>query len=361
MSLKGRLTLQRGGFCLETGAFEFPLKGVTAIFGRSGSGKTTLLRCLAGLEREVTGQLVFNEQIWLDGKKQFPVHKRKLGYVFQEANLFQHLSVEDNLWYGLKRYQRLIKGKISIQFDQVVAWLSLEPLLQRSPNTLSGGERQRVAIGRALLSQPKILLMDEPMASLDLYAKREIMPYLERLRDELAIPILYVTHSPDEVERLADAVLFMEQGRITHFEAIEQALNRTGTPLYQGENPRSVLSAEVVRHDTEDGLSCLKVGQEYLWVPEVSNQEGERVRVVVSAQHVSLLADKPEKCSVLNHLSVTIKSIEVINDYGVLVHLRVSNREWPLLAKITKRSCRLLNLQEGQQWIAAIKSVSILN
>ncbi|VAW45625.1 Molybdenum ABC transporter ATP-binding protein ModC [hydrothermal vent metagenome] len=361
MSLKGDLTLQRGCFYLKTGEFELPLKGVTAIFGRSGSGKTTLLRCLAGLENDVMGQLSFNDQVWLKDKKQFPVHKRKLGYVFQEANLFQHLTVEENLWYGFKRYKRLIKGGITIHFEQVVAWLSLEPLLQRNPNTLSGGERQRVAIGRALLSQPKILLMDEPMASLDLYAKREIMPYLERLRDELAIPILYVTHSPDEVERLADSVLFMEQGRITHFEAIEQALNRVGTPLYQSENPRAVLSAEVVSHDKEDGLTCLKVGQELLWVPEVSNQKGERVRVVVSAQHVSLLAEKSEKCSVLNHLSVTIKSIEAVSNYGVLVHLRVANKDWPLLAKITKRSQRVLNLKEGQQWIAAIKSVSILN
>ncbi len=361
MSLKGSLTLKRDCFCLETGGFELPLKGVTAIFGRSGSGKTTLLRCLAGLENDVIGQLSFNGQVWLKEKEQFPVHKRKLGYVFQEANLFQHLTVEQNLWYGFKRYKWLIKGKVTIHFKQVVAWLSLEPLLQRSPNTLSGGERQRVAIGRALLSQPKILLMDEPMASLDLYAKREIMPYLERLRDELAIPMLYVTHSPDEVARLADSVLFMEQGRITHFEAIEEALNHVGTPLYQGENPRAVLNAEIEYHDREDGLTCLKVGQESLWVPEISKQKGERVRVVVSAQHVSLLADKPEKCSVLNHLYVTIKSIEAVSDYGILVHLRVANEEWPLLAKITKRSHRILNLKEGQQWIAAIKSVSILN
>jgi molybdate transport system ATP-binding protein len=361
VSLKGYLTLQRGNFCLDTGMFEFPIKGVTAIFGRSGSGKTTLLRCLAGLEKDVIGELSFNDQAWLQEKKQFPIHKRQLGYVFQEANLFPHLNVEENLCYGLKRYKRFIKGEISIHFKQVVAWLGLTPLLQRSPNTLSGGERQRVAIGRALLSQPKILLMDEPMASLDLYAKREIMPYLERLRDELSIPILYVTHSPDEVERLADSVLFIKQGKITHFEAIEQALNRVGTPLYQGENPRSVLSAEVVSHDKEDGLSCLKVGQDYLWVPEVSNHKGERVRVVIPAQHVSLLAEKPEQCSVLNHLRVTIKSIETLNKYGVLIHLRVEDKEWPLLAKITKRSYRVLNLQVGQEWIAAIKSVSILN
>jgi len=361
VSLKGKLHLNLDTFALDSGEFEFPKKGVTAIFGRSGSGKTTLLRCLAGLESEVSGQLSFQDQIWLTDGRQTPIHKRKLAYVFQEANLFSHLNVEDNLRYGLKRHKVSVDGEVFIHFDQVVQWLTLTKLLTRHSHTLSGGERQRVAIGRALLSQPKILLMDEPMASLDLFAKREILPYLERLRDELAIPIIYVTHSPEEVERLADFVLFMEQGKITHFEAIEQALNRTGTPLYQEENPRSVLSAKVESHDDEDGLSCLKVGSEFLWVPIIFKEEGERLRVVVSAQQISLLAVKPDKSSVLNHLTVTVKSIEDEDDHSVLVHLTIKNSPWPLLAKITKRSLRRLELKEGQEWIAAIKSVSILN
>ncbi len=361
MSLKGCLNLNLGTFSLDTGNFNFPKKGVTAIFGRSGSGKTTLLRCLAGLEVNVSGELFFHNQVWLKEGEQTPIHKRKLAYVFQEANLFTHLTVEDNLRYGLKRHKVSMDGDVHIHFDQVVRWLTLTELLQRDPHTLSGGERQRVAIGRALLSQPKILLMDEPMASLDLFAKREILPYLERLRDELEIPIIYVTHSPEEVERLADFVLFMEQGRITHFEEIEQALNRSETPLYQEENPRSVLSAEVAYHDEQDGLSCLKVGRDFLWVPILSKREGESVRIVVSAQQISLLAEKPEKSSVLNHLIVTVKSIDDESGYSVLVHLAIKDSPWPLLAKITKRSLRRLELKEGQEWIAAIKSVSILN
>ncbi len=361
MSLRGSLHLQRGDFCLKTDEFTIPSCGVTAVFGPSGSGKTTLLRCLAGLESDVTGWLYFKKVLWLKGSKKQPVHKRRLGYVFQEANLFQHLNVKENLRYGLKRSLSFRQCATQIQFEQVVTWLKLKNLLARSVHTLSGGERQRVAIGRSLLSQPEILFMDEPMASLDLYAKREIMPYLERLRDELAIPILYVTHSPEEVERLADSVLFMEQGNITEFETLEQALNRVDSPLYQGDNPRSVLGAYVIGHDKEDGLTHLKVGEVSIWVPEILKAAGEHVRVVISAQQVSLLAEQPDKSSILNHLNVTIKSIEVINSYSVLIHLQVTNEPWPLLAKITKRSLKLLQLQEGQEWIAAIKSASILN
>ncbi len=361
MSLTGQLSLQRGDFSLETGAFELPAKGLTAIFGHSGSGKTTFLRCLAGLETSALGHVFFNDQAWLNNGKQYPIHKRQLGYVFQEASLFSHLSVVGNLCYGLKRHQKNRDGKPLLKLEQVVEWLGLDELLKRDVNTLSGGERQRVAIGRTLLSQPKILLMDEPMASLDLFAKRAIMPYLERLRDALEIPIIYVTHSPEEVERLADSVLFMEKGRITHFEGIEQALNRTGTPLYQGSEPRAVLCAQVVSQSIEEGLTELKAGDAQLWVPAVPHDIGESVRVVVSAQQVSLLAEVPRQSSVLNHLPVTIESLEAINDYSVLVHLRVANEPWPLLAQVTKRSKNGLGLAVGQQWIAAIKSASILN
>ncbi|GKT13038.1 MAG: molybdate transport system ATP-binding protein [Thiomicrorhabdus sp.] len=364
MSLKGQLTLQRDNFNLETGSFEFPTKGLTAIFGRSGSGKTTFLRCLAGLENSAGGEVFFNEKIWLKNGKQMSVHKRQLGYVFQEANLFHHLNVTDNLCYGLKRYikQNIKKGgQAAITLEQVTEWLGLEALLKRDVNTLSGGERQRVAIGRTLLSQPKILLMDEPMASLDLFAKRAIMPYLERLRDELAIPILYVTHSPEEVERLADFVLCMEKGAIKHFEPIELALNRVGTPLYQESEPQSVLSGRVASHHLEDGLSLITVGDAKMWVPGVSREVGSTVRLVISAQQVSLLAKVPEQSSMLNHLDVTIQTIEPINYYSVLVRLKMAEEPWPLLAKITKRSQKALGLQVGQQWIAAIKSASILN
>ncbi|WP_051640788.1 molybdenum ABC transporter ATP-binding protein [Thiomicrorhabdus sp. Milos-T2] len=363
--LQGQLYWQRGDFTLDTGNFEIPAKGLTAIFGHSGSGKTTFLRCLAGFENTAKGQVVFSDQAWLLNGKSMPIYKRQLGYVFQEASLFSHLNVEDNLRYGLKRAQKKSPGLVDIEFEQVIEWLGLADLLNRNTITLSGGERQRVAIGRTLLSQPKILMMDEPMAALDLFAKRAIMPYLERLRDELAIPILYITHSPEEVERLADTVIFMQQGRITSIEPIEPALNRPNTPLYQGAEPRSVLSAKVVEKFDDEGLTRLQVGDAELFVPSVedaqANQMGGQVRVVISAKQVSLLSEQPSQTSMLNHLAVTIESIDTHNEYSYLLKLRVENEPWPLLAQVTKRSHNKLNLQVGQAWVAAIKSVSILN
>ncbi|MEA3405872.1 MAG: molybdenum ABC transporter ATP-binding protein [Pseudomonadota bacterium] len=364
-TLHGHLKIQRGEFCLDTGEFEIPTTGLTAIFGHSGSGKTTFLRCLAGFEREAEGQVIFSEQAWLQQGKSRPIHKRGLGYVFQEASLFPHLNVEGNLRYGLKRARKNSTGLVNIEFEQVVEWLGLNDLLNRNATTLSGGERQRVAIGRTLLSQPKILMMDEPMASLDLFAKRAIMPYLERLRDELEIPILYISHSPEEVERLADTVIFMHQGNVMSIEPIEQALNREDTPLYQGSEPRSVLSAQIVEHIKEEGLTRLKAGEAELFVPAIEGVKdiniGSNVRVVISAQQVSLMAAQPNQTSMLNHLPVKIEAIEEHNEYSYLIKLRVTNEPWPLVAQVTKRSFKTLNLQIGQAWVAAIKSVSILN
>lgn len=361
MSLRGELQLPLQSFALQTGDFQLPERGLTAIFGRSGSGKTTLLRCIAGLEPNVEGKLSFAGRTWLDAHTQLPVHQRKLGYVFQEASLFPHLNVEQNLRYGLKRHNVKRDGPVTMSYDSVVDWLGLTSLCQRTVDTLSGGERQRVAIGRTLLAQPKILLMDEPMASLDVFTKRAIMPYLERLRDELAIPILYVTHSPDEVERLADHVLFMEQGRIVGIDPLKLALKKPDTPLYQEDNPRSVLLANVVEAEAEDSLSHVTVGQSSFWVPRIPIVTASTVRIVISAQQVSLLAGTPEKCSVLNHVPVEITAMEMVNEYSVLIHLAIEGTEWPLLAQVTKRSYKLLGLEVGQKWIAAIKSASILS
>lgn len=355
--LSGQLSLIKDDFELNTGSFQIPANGVTAIFGHSGSGKTTFLRCLAGLEPQAKGEVFFFDQPWLKKGKGLATHKRSLGYVFQEASLFPHLIVKDNLKYGLKRARH--KGEV--RYMQIIEWLGLEHLLSRSVSTLSGGERQRVAIARALLAQPKILMMDEPMASLDLFAKRAIMPYLERLRDELEIPILYISHSPEEVERLADHVLFMDKGKIVSFEPIEEALNREGTPLYQSSEPRSVLSAQIIEHLREDALTRVKAGEAELYVPLIEKAVGEKVRLVIAARLVSLMAQQPEKTSMLNHLPVRLESIETLNPHSVLLKLRVEREPWPLLAQITKRSCKHLNLKVGQHWIAGIKSASILD
>lgn len=363
MSLKGHLRLQKNNFTLDTGEFEIPVKGVTAIFGHSGSGKTTFLRCLAGLEKDAMGVLTVASdkhhppQTWLNNAQSMPVHKRKLGYVFQEASLFAHLNVEKNLRYGLKR------AKIArfIEFKQVVEWLGLATLLNRDVQTLSGGERQRVAIGRTLLSQPTILMMDEPMAALDLFSKRSIMPYLEKLRDALDIPILYISHSPEEVERLADTVVFMAQGKITEIEPISEALNRRGTPLYQIAEPRSVMAAKVIKHCEEDALTLVKSGDASLWVPRLSEAVGETVRVLVAAQNVSLMFEVPQQTTILNHLKVRIETIEPFNETSLLLRLKVGTENWPLLAQVTKRSVNKMALTEGVSLFAAIKSASILS
>ena len=279
MSLQGNLKLIRKQFVLDTGHFYFPSSGLTAIFGPSGCGKTTFLRCLAGLEKKAQGEMKFFGTPWLSKGKSLPTHKRGLGYVFQESSLFCHLNVLKNLNYGLKR----AKGPRHISFEQVIEWLRLYPLLKREVSNLSGGERQRVAIGCALLSQPQILMMDEPMASLDLLSKRVLRPYLERLRDELKIPILYITHSPTEVECLADYVLFMDNGIITDFDPIEKALHREGSPLYKDEGPKSVLSTVVKRHFEEEGLTLVSSGQAQLYIPKIDRGEGKSVRIVIPA------------------------------------------------------------------------------
>ncbi len=357
MSLTGHLSLTRGGFQLDTGLFEIPETGLTAIFGHSGCGKTSFLRALAGFENEAKGEVVFQGKLWLKDGKSLPVYQRKLGYVFQESSLFAHLDVENNLRYGLKRATK----PHHIHFEQVVEWLNLAHLLVRDVQTLSGGEKQRVAIGRALLGQPNILMMDEPMASLDSLSKQQIFPYLERLRDEIKIPILYITHSSDEVVRLADTVIFMAEGKIASIESIEQALNQPHSPLYQNQDPRSVLSAVLDSHVLEDGLSCLKVGSAKLSISYLDKAVGETLRVVISANQVSLMKEKPVLTSMLNHLPVTIEDISDFNEFSVLVRLRLKDEPWPLLAQITKRSVKQLALEEASEWIAAIKSVSILN
>jgi molybdate transport system ATP-binding protein len=356
MSLAGNLSLIKDSFCLQTGDFILPATGVSAIFGLSGSGKTTFLRALAGFENEATGQLNFGEQVWLNKKKSTPIYKRQLGYVFQEASLFQHLDVKQNLEYGLKR----AKGNQQITLNQVIDWLGVEKLLNRDVANLSGGEKQRVAIGRALLSQPNILMMDEPLASLDVFAKRQIMPYLEKLTKELAIPILYITHSAEEVERLADTVVFMADGKITAIEPLGEALNKKNTPLYQHQEPKAVLSAVIKYHHVEDALFELSVGNAQLFIAEQAKKIGETIRLVIPANQVSLVKEQPEASSMLNYLAVTIEEIDDFNKYSKLIRLRIENATLPLLAQITNRSVQQLQLQPQQRWVAAIKTVSIL-
>ncbi len=251
-AIEARFQIAYSGFSLDVD-LQLPGKGVTALFGHSGSGKTTCLRCVAGLERAPLGRLVVNGEVWQDSETAvfLPPHKRALGYVFQDANLFEHLSVERNLTYGMKRVPR---DQHRVALKQATELLGIGHLLERMPVHLSGGERQRVGIARALLTSPRLLLMDEPLAALDLKRKAEILPYLERLHDELDIPILYVSHSPDEVARLADHLVLLDQGRSIASGPVVETLARTDLPLSHLEDAGVVIDGQVLEHNAGYGL-----------------------------------------------------------------------------------------------------------
>ena len=254
MSIEARFRLERGAFRLDA-ALQAPGRGVTAVFGPSGCGKTTLLRAVAGLERTADGYCRVGQTVWQDGTRILPPHRRPVGYVFQEASLFPHLTVRGNLEYGLKRVPA---GQRRIGLDEVVALLSLETLLDRRPQRLSGGERQRVALGRALAVSPRLLLMDEPLAALDAARKRDILPYLERLPRELDMPILYVSHDLDEVARLADHLALMADGRVTAAGGIRDMLTRLDLPPAHAPDAEALVEAEVAGHDADYHLSRLR-------------------------------------------------------------------------------------------------------
>lgn len=333
-----------------------PGRGVTAIFGPSGSGKTTLLRCIAGLERAAQGFLSFNGEIWQDSAYFLAVHKRPLGYVFQEASLFTHLSVLENLRYGMLRS----KAEQKVSLDQAIELLGIGHLLERRPERLSGGERQRVGIARALAVSPRILLMDEPLAALDLGRKQEILPYLERLHDELDIPLLYVTHSSDEVARLADHLVVMEAGRVTAYGPLVETLARLDLPIRLGDERAVVLAAVVAEQDAKWCLARVDFNGGTLWIRDRGILPGHRVRVRVPASGVSLSLEQPQQSSILNSLAGTIEAIGD-DDHPAHALIRVKVGESALLARVTRRSVAALVLTPGLPVWAQIKSVALLD
>jgi molybdate transport system ATP-binding protein len=274
--IEARFKLDYPGFTLDVD-LSLPSTGITALFGVSGSGKTTLLRAIAGLERVPTGRLVFDGAVWQDGNTFLPTHQRPLGYIFQEASLFPHLSARGNLEYGMQR------RPASADFSHTVELLGIGHLLDRQPETLSGGERQRVAIARALLTQPRLLLMDEPLAALDLARKREILPYLEQLHEELKIPVLYVSHAPDEVVRLADHLVALDAGRVVAAGPLAETLARTDLPIPLGEDAGMVIEGTVAERDAQRQLARLEFPGGTLWVRDNGHPVGKRLRVRVLA------------------------------------------------------------------------------
>lgn len=352
------------GFSLDVD-LQLPAKGVTALFGRSGSGKTTLLRCIAGLERAVNGRLVCRGQIWQDAGTWLPTHLRPLGYVFQEASLFPHLSVLDNLHYGQKR--SLVAQRISL--DKAIDMLGIGHLLQRKPDRLSGGERQRVSIARALAVSPEILLMDEPLAALDMQRKLEVLPYLERLHDELDIPVLYVSHSPDEVARLADHLVVLDGGRAVAHGPLAETLARLDLPIRLGDEVGVVLDAQVGSIDAAWHLARMDFPGGSLWTRDHGLPPGKRVRVRVLARDVSLSTAAPGPSSIQNVLSGQVESLGDDQHPGLLlVRIQVgAARVDPLgtdtsmlVARLTRRSAAQLGIVPGLPVYVQVKSVALM-
>ena len=352
MSLHLQFNLTRADFALNAD-LQLPGRGVTALFGPSGCGKTTLLRCIAGLER-ASGSLTVNEHLWQDATHFVPTHQRAIGYVFQEASLFPHLSVRGNLQYGMKRASS--NGKVAS--DPIIDLLGIRALLDRKPEGLSGGERQRVAIARALAVDPKLLLMDEPLAALDLKRKQEILPYLDRLQATLEIPILYVTHSPDEVVRLAHHLVVMDAGSVVASGELADTLSQLDLPVKLGQEAGVVIESVVGSIESQWHLTRMDFGGGSVWIRDPGLALGAKARVRILASDISLAREQPGKSSIQNVLQGQIDAMRD-DEHPGLVLVRVKVGETALLARVTKRAVSELALMPGDTVWTQVKSVAL--
>ncbi len=359
-TIQSRFRIQYKQFHLDT-ELEFSDEGVTVVFGRSGSGKTTLLRCLAGLERSPTGYMRFGDRVWQDElqNKFVPVHRRPIGMVFQEARLFPHFTVQDNLNYG---YRRITPDHRKITFGQVADLMDLHPLLERRPQTLAGGEQHRVAIGRDMLPSPRLLLLDEPLANLDAQRKQDILPFLIRLRKEMKLPIVYVTHSLGEVLQLVDTLILLQEGKSVATGPANEVLSRLDLAGKTGPSTvGSVLTTTVAGHETEFGLTRLQYRDQSLYIPEQPLEVGSPLRVHLLAQDISIALGKSETpTSVLNLLPATVLEIGPTDPKGSSVNLKLDVGE-PILATITRKSLAHLKLKPGMQVYATVKAVKMVH
>ncbi|MCB1736178.1 MAG: molybdenum ABC transporter ATP-binding protein [Gammaproteobacteria bacterium] len=344
-----RLNTRIGDFSLDLD-LTLPGQGITVLFGPSGCGKTTALRCLAGLQPS-QGEFYVAGEPWHSR----PTHQRQIGMVFQESRLFAHLDVRGNLEFG---FRRIPQEERRIDFEHAVTWLGLQNLLDRRTDHLSGGERQRVSIARALLTSPRLLLMDEPLSALDQRSKQEILPYLERLHAKLAIPVIYVTHSPDEVARLADHLVLMHQGRAVASGPLSEVWARIDLPIPLGDDHGVVINAEIVELDSRWHLALAAFPGGRLWVRDAALPVGSKVRLRVLARDVSLALQHNEGTSILNLLPADVVEIREETPAQRLVRLQLGAT--PLVARITARSQHMLGLHEGQSLWVQIKSVAII-
>jgi molybdate transport system ATP-binding protein len=356
MSLALRVALRRADFSLDVNC-ELRASGVTAIFGRSGGGKTTLLRCIAGLERVGHAHIRFNDRVWQDGSQFVPTHRRSVGFVFQESSLFAHLDVRGNLEFALRRVP---EEQRRVRLDEAIAWLGIQGLLCHRSTQLSGGERQRVAIARALLSSPQLLLLDEPLSSLDEASKWQLLAQLEHLRDQLSIPMIYVSHALGEVMRLADQLLLLEAGRVQALGPLQQILTRTDLPLHHELDAGTVIDAIIEEHDPAYHLSYVATSGGRLTVAMQSLPVGRHVRVRIDARDVSLALQPAVRTSISNILAARVLELSADRDPAqMLVKLEVGSDA--VLARVTRRSVAQLGIVPGCSLYAQIKSVALMD
>lgn len=357
-ALRARFILPRDDFCLDVD-LRLPAAGVTVLFGHSGSGKTTLLRAIAGLERAAVGELQFKDEVWQAPKRWVPPHKRALAYVFQEASLFDHLTVAENLDYGRRRLRQGCTPMSDVDCQHIVELLELSPLMSRAPQQLSGGERQRVAIARALFSQPRLLLMDEPLAALDFARRQEVLGYLEKLRRELTIPLVYVTHSADELVRLADHVVVLERGRVAAEGDLQSVLADQQLLGNLSDEPFSLLIGSMSQAPEDERLVAVDVHGVQIRLPKQALQQTESVRLRLYAKDISISLSPATDSSILNILPCHITRLEEVCAGGQrLVHLKCQQQI--LLARLTDYSCEQLELQAGMAVFAQIKAASVV-
>lgn len=348
-------------FKLEIPNLKIPNYGVTAVFGPSGSGKTTFLRCLAGFE-SFKGSLRVNDQLWQNDQFYLKTHLRPIGYVFQEPSLFTHLNVQKNLEYAYSRIPEVAK---KIKWDSVIKLLGLENLLPRSVHLLSGGEQQRVAMGRALLTSPELLLMDEPVSALDQKSKNEILFYLKKVSEELRLPIFYVSHALDEIVKIADRMLLIENGQFLKLGSIEELLCQLDITVLQGDLSSALLYGSIDHNEAELGITCIICDGQKIYVPmaqvqsqsqvQSKVQSHDKVRIKIAAKDVSITKVKPEATSILNILKAQVFEIKMQDHFQVLLKLKL-NQQY-ILSKITNKSLLGLNLAPGDEVYVQIKSV----
>jgi len=353
LSISGRFKAQRGGFQLDV-EFDLPSDGICGIYGPSGCGKTSLLRAIAGLDHHRQGYLKIHDETWQSEREFLPPHRRSVAYVFQEANLFDHLSVQSNLEYG---WRRIPAEQRRIAMPRIIELLDLKAFAKRRPDTLSGGERQRVAIGRALAVSPRLLLMDEPLASLDQQRRNEILPYLQALHGEFNLPILYVSHDRIEISRLADHLLLMNAGRITASGPCQQLLTQLDLPMAHEETAASMLDAVVTAVDSHYQLTTFRCGDIEFVVPGHGMAVGQLARLLIASRDVSLALSPSPDSSILNVIPARIEAIS--EDETGSSTLRLLAGQQVLLSRITRKSVEQLGLRPGMAVFAQVKSIAL--